>query len=69
MFYLYKPKYNALYGPFNSMEEAQKVGDKLGGIMKFYDHEPSIDEKMQTQAWYFDVDYETIKAHTLQNSQ
>jgi len=55
MFYFYKPKYDALYGPYDSMEEAQNDFDKEGGTAQFYDHKPTEEEMKQEQLDYFKI--------------
>lgn len=53
MFYFYKPKYDALYGPYDSMEEAKNDFCKEGGTAKFYDSKPTEEEMKQEQLDYF----------------
>lgn len=53
MFYFYKPKYDALYGPYDSMEEAKNDFCKVGGTAQFYDGEPTDEEMKQEQLDYF----------------
>lgn len=51
--YFYMPKYDALHGPYDSMDEAQENFDAEGGTAHFYDHQPSDQEMRQAQEDYF----------------
>lgn len=53
VFYFYKPKYDALYGPYNSVEEREEDFDIEGGTAEFYDYKPSDQEMKQAQENYF----------------
>lgn len=52
-YYFYKPKYDALYGPYDSIEQRQEDFDAVGGTVHFYDYEPSGQEMNQAQKDYF----------------
>lgn len=53
MFYFYKPKYDFLYGPYDTIEEAKEDFNIEGGTAQFYDHEPSDEEMKREQENYF----------------
>ena len=57
MFYFYKPKYDFLYGPYDTIEEAKEDFNSEGGTAQFYDHEPSDEEMKREQENYFFENY------------
>ena len=47
MLYFYKPKYNTVYGPFETEEDRDEKMNEEGGVMVLFDHEPTEEEKTQ----------------------